>query len=511
MHLWLLCRMLAIGSMLLMGSVAFSNKADAGSLRLTWKDTSTNESGFKVERQAGSSFTEIAKVGTNATSYTDSGLADGTIYCYRVRAFNSAGASSPSNQACANATNPEGNVSVGESTSGTSGDSTSSTGSGSGSSSASYMSSSWSDYRITIKTRSSDNDAMGVMFRYQDSDNYYRFSWYAQEKSRRLEKRVDGIFKVLAQDTVPYTTGQTYKLQIIAQGSSLKVLIDGRTIFSVIDTSIAKGTIALYAHYNAGSSFDDVLVENLATGSVLLSENFNDGTLGWTFIDETNEDGPARWVVSNGVLVQTSNAGSTGPNDFGTYALYTPESWKDYRVTLKTRSRDNDAMGVMFRYQDSDNYYRFSWYAQEKSRRLEKRVGGTFKMLAQDTVPYTTGQTYKLQIIAQGSSLKVLIDGRTIFSVTDTSLADGSIALYSHYNAGSSFDDVLVEDLATGSVLLSDNFNDGSTRGWTFIDEGNEDGPSRWWVSNGILVQSSNIGSTTLNDLGTYALYTLGN
>ena len=116
---------------------------------------------------------------------------------------------------------------------------------------------------------------------------------------------------------------------------------------------------------------------------------------------------------------------------------------------------------------------------------LEKRVGGTSKVLAQDAVAYTTGQTYTLQIVAQGSSLKVLIDGKTIFSVTDTSFSEGTIALYSHYNTGSSFDDVLVEDLATGRVLLSDNFNDRDLVGWTIIDEGNRTVRpvvSRYWI-----------------------------
>jgi hypothetical protein len=64
---------------------------------------------------------------------------------------------------------------------------------------------------------------------------------------------------------------------------------------------------------------------------------------------------------------------------------------------------------------------------------------------------------------------------------------------------------VLVEDLNTGNILLLDDFNDGDLRGWTIMDEGSKDGPSQWQVSNGVLVQNSNIGSGSC--LGTYALY----
>lgn len=79
--------------------------------------------------------------------------------------------------------------------------------------------------------------------------------------------------------------------------------------------------------------------------------------------------------------------------------------------------------------------------------------------------------------------------------------------MYSWYNQGSAFDDVLVEDLATGAVLLWDDFNDGDFRGWTIVDEqGTERGPSVWSAESGALVQSSNIGSNS-DTLGTFALY----
>ena len=42
----------------------------------------------------------IATVGPNVTSYSDSSLANSTTYCYRVNAFNSAGNSAYTNEAC---------------------------------------------------------------------------------------------------------------------------------------------------------------------------------------------------------------------------------------------------------------------------------------------------------------------------------------------------------------------------------------------------------------------------
>ena len=77
-------------------------------IELSWTDNSDNEDGFKIERkEAGGTYSEIATVSANTTSYTDTGLNPNTTYYYRVKAYNSFGESSYSNEAHAT-TPPEG-------------------------------------------------------------------------------------------------------------------------------------------------------------------------------------------------------------------------------------------------------------------------------------------------------------------------------------------------------------------------------------------------------------------
>jgi hypothetical protein len=65
---------------------------------LAWTDNSNNELGFKIERSFdGQTFTEIASVGSNVTTYSDNTVVAGTLYFYRVLAFNNFGNSVPSN------------------------------------------------------------------------------------------------------------------------------------------------------------------------------------------------------------------------------------------------------------------------------------------------------------------------------------------------------------------------------------------------------------------------------
>jgi hypothetical protein len=68
---------------------------------LTWLDTSSDESGFSIDRSTdGVNFSFLATTTANATSYFNAGLSSGTYY-YKVRSFNAAGYSSYSSTTAA--------------------------------------------------------------------------------------------------------------------------------------------------------------------------------------------------------------------------------------------------------------------------------------------------------------------------------------------------------------------------------------------------------------------------
>ena len=198
----------------------------------------------------------------------------------------------------------------------------------------------------------------------------------------------------------------------------------------------------------------DVTVTD-ADSLTLLDDNFDDGDYaGWTIVDEGTFGTPSNWSAASGTMLQNSDIYSL-PNTVeelskrGTYAYYAGGLGRaDYQADLSIRTAaDDDDIGVMFRYQDGNNYYRFSWGRQRSYRRLVKKQAGVFSLLAEDSVPYVAGQTYQVRIIAQGPVLQVSIDGSTVLSVTDGALSSGSIALYTWANKGSYFDDVVVDPL----------------------------------------------------------------
>ena len=125
----------------------------------------------------------------------------------------------------------------------------------------------WTNYRITLSIMSQDDDALGVMVRYQNSENYYRFSWDREGGVRRLIKREHGVVQVLAEEAIPYVSAQWYDLEILVQDETVTVKDprSGKVIFHVVDsgTTLTTGSIALFSWANNGSFFDNVQVEAL--------------------------------------------------------------------------------------------------------------------------------------------------------------------------------------------------------------------------------------------------------
>lgn len=87
--------------------VTRSEKVSRTQVTMTWKDKSSNERHFEIERRrpGGTHFRLRGETGRNVTEFLDTVL-PGTVYLYRVRATNNDGSSRPSNTCFVNRTPP---------------------------------------------------------------------------------------------------------------------------------------------------------------------------------------------------------------------------------------------------------------------------------------------------------------------------------------------------------------------------------------------------------------------
>jgi len=208
-----------------------------------------------------------------------------------------------------------------------------------------------------------------------------------------------------------------------------------------------------------------------------LEDDFSDLNMdGWNIVDEGTLNTPSNWFVNAaGVLRQTGNIYAY-PGQWlpGTFIWNGEKSWTDYTLSADMMSTDNDGIGLMARYTNSDNYYRFHWSQQADTwdkdftkpgfqrRVLDVCVDGAWQVLASDNVPYTTGQWYNVEMRLVSDSIQVYIDGNLIFDVTDNSHDSGAVGLYSWGNSAGSYDNVGVYTQNVGPLGPDGPLNTGS-------------------------------------------------
>jgi hypothetical protein len=194
-----------------------------------------------------------------------------------------------------------------------------------------------------------------------------------------------------------------------------------------------------------------------------LYDDFSSGNLsGWTIVDEGGTSGPSSWGVTtlsgNQVAIQTSNIYSNHGADthIGSYLKRLSSSLSSYSISLDIMSTDDDYMGIMFGYQNSNNYYRFSICNQFSNRILQTMVDGTFTTISSDNVAYTMGQWYHINITKENNNIKVFMDGSLLFNITERYAFStlGSIGLYVSASQNGYFDNVLVQTVPEASSFL---------------------------------------------------------
>jgi len=179
------------------------------------------------------------------------------------------------------------------------------------------------------------------------------------------------------------------------------------------------------------------------TDSILFVDDFDDNEIhpAWQFR-------LGSWVENYGTIVQNSNdfireLGYLG----GCYALVGSIYWQNYQLNVDFRSTDDDKIGVIFNYQDVQNFYLFTWQKQGAVRALKKFVNGVEENIFIEDSAYVTHAWYHLEIVIYNSEISGSIDSTEIFSVIDSTFLSGKAGLYCHGNQSSFWDNFKITKL----------------------------------------------------------------
>ncbi len=356
----------------------------------------------------------------------------------------------------------------------------------------------WADYRLTVKLRSDGEDGIGVIFRYVDPDNYYRLSVDKKNNRCLLVNKKAGAAQKINEIKSSYTAGVSFTLTVEVLGNRFVCYMGNDRLFDVTDASHAAGKVGLYCWGNSDARFEQVEVHRPSLEAhALFTDHFSEGSLkGWTLVNEGSKAGPADWDIQDGALRQTADI-YTPPIDrdtlskLGAQAVTGTATWSDMIFSVRMRSVDDDAIGLLFRYGDKDHYYRLSMDSQRSYRRLVKNVGGNFTLLWEDDFAYKVGQSYEITIVAIGSTLRGYFDGVPTFVVEDGDLPLGCVGLYCWGNHDAQFSQVRVypSNLVFNNWLLDETFDLLIDDRWTFVDqEVAKQTRSKWQITGGELL-----------------------
>ena len=217
-----------------------------------------------------------------------------------------------------------------------------------------------------------------------------------------------------------------------------------------------------------------LLCEAALADKLLFSDDFSDGDMtNWEIIDFEEVDaarGPSDWVEADGVLHQnTDTEGADGvlagkvegaPDDdgrVGTHAIAGDKEWRNYTFTVDVFFNDDDFAGLLFRYQDEENYYRFQLEEDDDEYHIARMKDGFVTFLVADgplPEPFSAQEWVTISVDARGNNLEFFYKEQLVETIGDTALDHGSIGLMTS-SSPTDFDNVKVEG-EPAAVSVSD-------------------------------------------------------
>jgi len=178
---------------------------------------------------------------------------------------------------------------------------------------------------------------------------------------------------------------------------------------------------------------------------------------GWTVAETSGAGTPATWrVVADAsapskphVLAMTENR-----NSGRTFNMLICKGTvlKDLELAVKVKpiaGKEDQGGGVVWRYQDENNYYIARWNPLEDNFRVYRVKDGRRKRLGTADVQLDPAQWHEVRIVMRGSKIEAYLDGKRLIKLRDGTFSEaGKIGLWTKADARTAFDDFVAVNLA---------------------------------------------------------------
>jgi hypothetical protein len=271
-----------------------------------------------------------------------------------------------------------------------------------------YMDKDFENFSLTATMYSVWGNKVGIIFNYQDEDNFYVVEHWGNHQNLYLREKVNGIWEtgegneadggyfwnadslflnndkyknrvdtLVASDW--YETGEfADKIRIDNADGKTSVWINDVLILDQVETPLfTSGKIGFYTHW-CPAFFDDIKVVSAGpVGENNYTEDFNSGEApGWTPI-LNSVDG--NWSVAENTAtgggLQYNN--SNGADMIS--SVYQDKDFENFSLTATMYSVWGNKVGIIFNYQDEDNFYVVEHWGNHQNLYLREKVDGIWE------------------------------------------------------------------------------------------------------------------------------------
>jgi hypothetical protein len=268
-------------------------------------------------------------------------------------------------------------------------------------------------YDLAATMRTSDDDIIGLVWNYQDPDNYFRVGIRQQAagtfggtQGLAVQKIVGGVLTQISPAGVgvgapsPITQAAIdnrtpFELKVVVDGTNWQVLFDNTPVVNGTDPDLVAGR---KVGVQSWAQQSDVAAVTPFWGTEVESLRVTQGAN--TLYDQSFAARPVRWrqvVMPNAAGVTTMTTASR--DDVGNYGLDVNRPWvlqhsngfenattgaanvdfigpavvvdepgstslSDYEMRVRLGAADNDGIGVLVRVQDDDSFYRVNFSSE---------------------------------------------------------------------------------------------------------------------------------------------------
>jgi len=178
-------------------------------------------------------------------------------------------------------------------------------------------------------------------------------------------------------------------------------------------------------------------------------------TLQWSFDDQPAGQEPEGATIFDGSwTVQQADVAESPPNELcqtETAKFPAMQLGDDVMTDLKMSARikpltgeEDQAAGLIFRAQDSDNYYILRANALEKNVSFYKYAGGNRSFLKEDTADVNADVWQTLSVTVTGDTMQAYFNDDLIVELEDSTFSTGYVGLWTKADSVTCFDDITV-------------------------------------------------------------------